>query len=57
MGIISVHDQGSRIIVATDSNPNFGILSVGDADSIYKKMGTCLEENNSTLGILQWSVD
>ena len=43
MGMISVHDQGSRIIVATDSNPNFGILSVGDADSIYKKMGTCLE--------------
>jgi hypothetical protein len=31
MGIISMHDQGSRIIIATDSIPNFGILSVGDS--------------------------
>ena len=31
MGIISMHDQGSRIIIATDSMPNFGILSIGDS--------------------------
>lgn len=30
MGIISMHDQGSRIIVVTDSLPNFGLLSIGD---------------------------
>ena len=42
MGIISVHDQGSRVIVATDSNPNFGVLSVGDADGVYKRIGDCL---------------
>lgn len=43
MGIISMHDQGSRIIVATDSNPNFGVLSVGDAEEVYTKIGTSLE--------------
>ena len=32
MGIISMHDQGSRIIIATDSMPNFGILSIGDSE-------------------------
>ena len=42
MGIISMHDQGSRIIVATDSLPNFGLLSLGDADTVYKKIGKCL---------------
>lgn len=42
MGIISMHDQGSRVIVATDSIPNFGVLSVGDADSIYKNIGDSL---------------
>ena len=42
MGMISVHDRGSRIIVVTDSNPNFGILSVGDADQVYKRIGNCL---------------
>lgn len=42
MGIISMHDQGSRIIVATDSEPNLGILEVGDSSFIYKKIGSCL---------------
>jgi len=42
MGIISMHDQGSRIIVVTDSLPNFGVLSVGDSEQVYKKIGTCL---------------
>jgi Mg-chelatase subunit ChlD len=43
MGIISVHDQGSRIIVVTDSMPNFGILSMGDSELIYGKIGSCLQ--------------
>lgn len=42
MGIISMHDQGSRIIVATDSLPNFGILADNDADKIYKRIGNAL---------------
>lgn len=42
MGIISMHDQGSRIIVVTDSLPNFGVLSIGDSEQVYKKIGTCL---------------
>lgn len=42
MGIISMHDQGSRVIVATDSIPNFGMLSIGDGDHIYGKIGQCL---------------
>jgi Mg-chelatase subunit ChlD len=57
MGIISMHDQGSRIIVVTDSMPNFGILTTGDSDFIYKKIGSCLEENGATLSILKWSGD
>jgi len=57
MGIISVHDQGSRIIVVTDSMPNFGILSMGDSELIYNKIGNCLQENGSTLSILKWSGD
>jgi Mg-chelatase subunit ChlD len=57
MGIISMHDQGSRVIVATDSIPNFGMLSIGDGDQVYAKIGQCLEENNSTLSILKWSGD
>jgi len=43
MGIISMHDQGSRIIIATDSIPNVGILSIGDSKSIYTKIGKCLK--------------
>lgn len=42
MGIISMHDQGSRVIVATDSIPNFGMLSIGDGDQVYEKIGSCL---------------
>ena len=42
MGIISMHDQGSRIIVVTDSLPNLGVLSVGDSEQVYKKIGNCL---------------
>jgi Mg-chelatase subunit ChlD len=57
MGIISMHDQGSRIIMVTDSMPNFGILTAGDADYIYKKIGGCLKENGATLSILKWSGD
>ncbi len=55
MGIISMHDQGSRIIMATDSMPNFGILTSGDSDYIYKKIGNCLKENGATLSILKWT--
>lgn len=43
MGIVSVHDQGSRVIVVTDSMPNFGLLTTGDSDYVYKKIGTCLQ--------------
>jgi hypothetical protein len=57
MGIISVHDQGSRVIVLTDSMPNFGILTTGDSDYIYKKIGTCLQENGAALNILKWTGD
>ena len=42
MGIISMHDQGSRVIVATDSFPNFGMLSIGDGDPVYSRIGHCL---------------
>ena len=42
MGIISMHDQGSRVIVATDSIPNFGMLSIGDGAQVYAKIGQCL---------------
>ena len=57
MGIVSVHDQGSRVIVVTDSMPNFGLLTTGDADYVYKKIGTCLQENGATLNILKWGGD
>lgn len=43
MGILSVHDQGSRVILVTDSMPNFGIMTVGDAGYIYQKIGNCLK--------------
>ena len=39
MGIISMHDEGSRVIVATDSLPNFGILSIGDSKNTYNQIG------------------
>lgn len=55
MGIISMHDQGSRVIVVTDSQPNFGILADGNSENIYKKIGNCLIENGATLSILKWS--
>jgi len=42
MGIISVHDEGSRIVVATDSMPNFGLLAGEDAAQTYKRIGKCL---------------
>lgn len=57
MGIISMHDQGSRIIMVTDSMPNFGILTSGDSDYIYKRIGNCLKENGATLSILKWTGD
>jgi Mg-chelatase subunit ChlD len=57
MGIISMHDQGSRIIMVTDSMPNFGILTSGDSDYVYKKIGNCLKENGATLSILKWTGD
>ncbi len=43
MGIISMHDEGSRIIVATDSQPNSGLLSIGDSTAVYKNIGECLK--------------
>lgn len=57
MGIVSMHDQGSRIIVATDSQSNVGLLSEGDADYIYKRIGSCLEDNGAILNFLNWSGD
>ena len=57
MGIISVHDQGSRVILVTDSMPNFGILAAGDSHYVYKKIGECLKENGAALNILKWSGD
>ena len=43
MGIISQHDQGSKVILATDSQPNFGLLSSEDAELIYPRIGQCLK--------------
>lgn len=31
MGIISMHDEGSRVVLVTDSLPNFGILTTEDS--------------------------
>jgi hypothetical protein len=55
MGIVSVHDQGSRVVLVTDSQPNFGLLAGGDIEGTYQRMGECLSENGATLSILKWS--
>jgi hypothetical protein len=33
------------------------LLSVGDSEYVYKKIGNCLEENGATLSILRWTGD
>ena len=48
MGIISMHDQGSRVILATDSIPNFGMLSIGDGANDVNMITTA----NIGVGIL-----
>ncbi|CAM6000708.1 unnamed protein product [Sphagnum balticum] len=55
MGMLSMHDRGSRIVVATDSLPNFGLLSQGDKSEVYNRMGDILKENGATLGMLRWT--
>lgn len=55
LGIISMHDQGSRIILATDSIPNFGILSINDSKPICTKIGKSLQDNGASLSILKWT--
>jgi hypothetical protein len=55
MGIISVHDHGSRVIVVTDSMPNYGILGNGDIKDNYEKVGECLKYNGATMSILKWN--
>ena len=60
LGITSVHDVGSRIILVSDSMPNIGILSNANEeenDLAYSYFENIMKSRKLTLGVLNWVDD